>query len=239
MEKSAMTQEELDALMAGDMDLDEETSVEEAPTDENAETKLTHEISEDKREDHYRVEAGAVWPPPPPTNDHQVVNQLDDVTKASEKKATEIFDKLELINNITLNIENSMTEQIELIKKNIDIFERLSTKFDTIESFKTSLEENQKALTRCEEVLSDAQAASDEVMMTMDVMQYQDIHRQKIERVINVMRALSGYMNMLFHSDVKDDSRVGSAIHIEGDGTEDVASADDIEALIASFGKKD
>jgi hypothetical protein len=237
MEKHAMTQEELDALMAGDMDLDEVASEEESvPEHEDA---VSHEVSEDKQEDHYRVEAGAVWPPPPPTNDHQVVNQLDDVTKASEIKATEIFDKLELINNITQNIENSMSEQIAVIESNIDIFERLASKFTTIESFQHALEENQKALSRAQEVVSEAQSASDEVMLTMDVMQYQDIHRQKIERVINVMRALSGYMNMLFHSNVEDSSRVGSAIHIEGDGTEDVASADDIEALIASFGKKD
>jgi hypothetical protein len=235
MEKQAMTQEELDALMAGDMDLDDVASEEESEHEHD----VSHEISEDKQEDHYRVEAGAIWPPPPPTNDHQVVNQLDDVTKASEIKATEIFDKLELINNITQNIENSMTEQIEVIEHNIDIFERLATKFTTIESFQSALEENKKALSRAQEALSEAQSASDEVMLTMDVMQYQDIHRQKIERVINVMRALSGYMNMLFHSNVDDGSRVGSAIHIEGDGTEDVASADDIEALIASFGKKD
>jgi len=232
-----MTQEELDALMAGDLDLEEgDKQPEEAVKEEPKEDKES-EIPEDKQEQHYRVEAGSAWPPPPPTNDHQVVNQLDDVTKDSEAKATEVFDKLENINNKTMNIENAIIEQKSLIEKNIDIFERLSTKFSDIESFKTSLQENQKALARCEEIMGDAQSASDEVMMTMDVMQYQDIHRQKIERVINVMRALSGYMSSLFDSKVADEERVSSAIHIEGDVTKEVASADDIEALIASFGK--
>jgi hypothetical protein len=73
-------------------------------------------------------------------------------------------------------------------------------------------------------------------MMIMDKMQYQDIHRQKIERVINVMRQLSIYMNHLFSSSVDDSKRVSSAKHIEGDERDDLVQEDDIEALIASFG---
>ena len=76
-------------------------------------------------------------------------------------------------------------------------------------------------------------------MSAMDVMQYQDIHRQKIERVINIMRALSNYMNKLFEGKIDDDKRVGSAKHIHGDDTtsKEVVDEDDIEALIAAFGK--
>ena len=228
-----MTQEELDAMMAGDLDLDEETTAEEQKIEEDSAGGL----SEEQQETHFRVDATSSWPPPPPTSDHQVVNQLDDVTKDSEVKATEIFDKLENINNMTMNIENASTEQIALLENNIDVFERLSTKFSDIESFKIALEENKVALVKAKEVISEAQAASDEVMMTMDVMQYQDIHRQKIERVVNVMRALSQYMNLLFDSRVTDTERVSSAIHIDGDGTQEVVNEDDIEALIASFGK--
>ena len=237
MERCAMTQEELDALMSGDLDLDEETAVEEEPKDENEEVSFSAELKEDQREEHYRADATSLWPPPPPTEDHQVVNQLDDVTKDSEIKATEVFDKLEHISDLVMQIENSATKQQELLKKNIDIFERLSTKFTEIESFKAALEESKSALCASEEIVTEAQAAGDEVMMTMDVMQYQDIHRQKIERVINVMRTLSSYMSSLFDSKIDDSERVGSAIHIDGDGTQDVVNEDDIEALIASFGK--
>ena len=73
-------------------------------------------------------------------------------------------------------------------------------------------------------------------MNVMDIMQYQDIHRQKIERVINVMRALSKYMNTLFEGKIDDDKRVASAQHIPGDDSDDLASTDDIEALLAQFG---
>lgn len=75
-------------------------------------------------------------------------------------------------------------------------------------------------------------------MSIMDMMQYQDIHRQKIERVINIMRALSNYMNKLFEGKIDDEKRVSSAKHIHGDSTADVVNDDDIEALIAAFGQK-
>jgi len=69
-------------------------------------------------------------------------------------------------------------------------------------------------------------------------MQYQDIHRQKIERVINVMRSLSRYMNTLFEGKIDDEKRVSSAQHIIGDTHNDVASDEDIEALLEQFGNK-
>ena len=75
-------------------------------------------------------------------------------------------------------------------------------------------------------------------MSVMDVMQYQDIHRQKIERVINVMRALIKYMNSLFESDVDDKKRPPSAVYLDGDKTDNLMSDEDIEALINSFAKK-
>ena len=74
-------------------------------------------------------------------------------------------------------------------------------------------------------------------MSVMDIMQYQDIHRQKIERVINVMRALAKYMNTLFEGKIDDDKRVSSATHIAGDTHNELASTDDIEALLDQFSK--
>jgi chemotaxis regulatin CheY-phosphate phosphatase CheZ len=80
---------------------------------------------------------------------------------------------------------------------------------------------------------------NDATMDIMDKMQFQDIHRQKIERVINVMRALSNYMNALFAGKIDDEKRVSSATHIHGDTTtQDVVNEDDIEALLAQFGNK-
>jgi len=243
-----MTQEELDALMAGDLEEIEEEKNESVPTqselleeesslldddEDTEETKTLREVHE------YRASASMAWPPPPPTDDHKMVHQLDDVTKDSEIKASQVFDKLDTVNNFMMDAEANAKEVIKLINFNITLFETLVSKFPNIEQFQKALADNQAMKERVEDLLNNAQMAEDEIMMAMDIMQYQDIHRQKIERVINVMRALSKYMNALFEGKKDDDKRVSSAVHIHGDNTtEDVVTSEDIEALIASLGKK-
>ena len=247
-----MTQEELDALMNGDMDMDDAdpSAVEEEIADDALEVAAEDEAVVDKVEaekdvvndpedsDGYRAAAKSHWPPPPPTDDHKMVHQLDDVTKESEEKASEIFDIIENISNNLMEKENNSQVCIDTFEDNITLFKTLCAKFPDIEAFKTSLEKNEVALESAREGLETLQASGDEIMQVMDIMQYQDIHRQKIERVINVMRALSGYMNELFAGKIDDEKRVGSAVHIAGDtNTEDIVNADDIEALLASFGQ--
>ncbi len=241
-----MTQEELDALMAGGLD-DEDLEEDDTPdgttqneTDEDSDKK--EDIAEDAQLDDdkdYGLKADKAWPPPPPTEDHKVVEQLDDVTKDSEIKATEIFDKLEAISDFIMQVENDANNVSATIQKNIDIFIKLSGKFPDIKIFDECLQNNENALKDIENLITNAQMSSDEIMMIMDIMQYQDIHRQKIERVINVIRTLASYMNSLFSAEKDDSKRVSSAVHIAGDSsTEDVVSNDDIEALIESLGKK-
>ncbi|EAI3529807.1 chemotaxis protein, partial [Campylobacter coli] len=176
--------------------------------------------------------------PPPPNQEHKVVHQLDDVTKDSELKATEMMDKLESINNFFADSENLFSEIDKVLAKNIEIFSKLNEKFPNVVSFNEALQLNSKVKKTSQEIIDKLQCGQDEVMMAMDAMQYQDIHRQKIERVINVMRALSRYMSSLFEGRIDDKKRVSSAVHIEGDSTTDIVSNDDIEALIASLGQK-
>lgn len=238
-----MTQEELDALMSGDIDLNE--AYEEAePAEPLEETAVGNEIPEtdapgDNDPEAYRVSAIHSWPPPPPTDDNKMVHQLDDVTKESEEKASEIFDLIEGISHDLGKGEKEIKTVRAVIKNNIDLFTTLSAKFPQVEAFKTQLSENETAQEQLETVLEKLQNGGDTIMDIMDIMQYQDIHRQKIERVINVMRALSTYMNHLFSGKIDDSKRVASAVHLPGDsGTDDVVNSDDIEALLASFGKK-
>ncbi len=240
-----MTQEELDALMAGGLDEEESKTeeVEDMPQEdisEIANEDIVEEKKDDIKETHeYRTSADMSWPPPPPTDDHKMVYQLDDVTKDSEVKAGEVFDKLEAINEFMMTAEESANEVLTLIDSNIELFSTLCEKFPNVQDFCKALEDNKSMKSKVEGLVQAAQDTEDEVMMTMDIMQYQDIHRQKIERVINVMRALSSYMSTLFEGKIEDSKRVGSAVHIEGDeNTADVVSNDDIEALIANLGKK-
>jgi hypothetical protein len=179
------------------------------------------------------------WPPPPPTDDNKMVHQLDDVTKESEEKASEIFDLIETISNDLGDGEKHMKSIKAVIDANIELFTTLHAKFPHVDAFKTQLAHNTDAKENIDSVVGILQNGGDAIMNVMDIMQYQDIHRQKIERVINVMRALSNYMNHLFSGKIDDSKRVTSAVHIHGDtGTEDIVSSDDIEALLASFGQK-
>ena len=249
-----MTQEELDALMAGGLedDLGDTKDASQEVADVKEETDEVAEVAEamsakadepqansSKHGENYRVSADGVWPPPPPTEDHKMVHQLDDVTRDSEEKATQMFDKLETINNFFMDAESDSNSLKDAINSNVELFTTLSEKFPNIAAFSEALEKNNALLGTVDNIISNLQMGQDEIMMAMDMMQYQDIHRQKIERVINVMRALSKYMNTLFEGRIDDDKRVGSAVHIAGDTTtENLVSNDDIEALIESLGKK-
>jgi len=227
-----VTQEELDALIAGDeLDLEEETATMEEGK------KLGEEVVVDEKIE--KISQKETILPPTPTDDNKVVNQLDIVTKDSEEKATEIFDRLDGISEYIAKVEEEATDIVTLLNENVELFEKLSSHFDDVELFKTFFEKNSQAIKNVEDIIEKSQMSSDEIMMIMDTMQYQDIHRQKIERVINVMRSLLRYMNTLFGSDIKDEDRVSSAQHIIGDkDTGEVVSNEDIEALLESFAKK-
>ncbi len=235
-----MTQEELDALMNGDIDSVEDDLTASDAIGEDAILDEELEAGDDEpiiTESTYRVNSSAHWPPPPPDDDHKVVHQLDDVTKESEEKATEIFDIIENISNDLMEKEENIGSCIQVLEDNIKLFSNLTEKFPHIKTFQSAKDENDEALSKAQEVLESLQNSGDSLMNVMDIMQYQDIHRQKIERVINVMRALSNYMNALFAGKIDDDKRVSSAVHLPGDDTtEDVVNADDIEALLAQFG---
>ena len=234
-----MTQEELDALMSGDIgDIDE--LEEELETEVAQDIAQEEEPSEDdtdgKTPDGYAEDTSHHWPLPA-TDENKMVHQLDDVTKESEEKASEIFDIIEVISTDLMDKEETLSATVEVLGSNIELFKTLTAKFPDVVAFKTQLSKNEEALLGTSETIEVLQTSGDSIMSVMDIMQYQDIHRQKIERVINVMRALSKYMNTLFEGKIDDEKRVSSAQHIVGDTHNDVASTDDIEALLAQFGQ--
>lgn len=212
-----MTQEELDALMKIGEELeDSEAEDETQEAQESEENELPS------------------WSPPPPSQEHKVVHQLDEVTRDSEEKAIEMMDRLEAIGKFFSHSEVNLDGIKESIAKNVELFTTLNQKFPHIQTFKNALEQNTNALKASDDTLKLLQQGQDEVFISMDAMQYQDIHRQKIERAVNVMRALNRYMNSLLEGKIDDNKRVSSAVHIAGDDKE-VMKDDDIEDLIASL----
>jgi len=227
-----MTQEELDALMNGDVNLedfeDEESKNEKV--DETPKPKEVGPIDPAKDDGVY---------PPPATEDHKVVSQLDEVTKESEEKATEILDIMDEISNSMMENEENLNSVLTFLNEQKQLFEKLSNSFPHIQTFIQEKEKITEMIELVTKSIENGQNATDNIMMAMDIMQFQDIHRQKIERVINIMRELLKYMNRIFEGKIDDSKRVSSARHIHGDRTADVVEDDDLEALIAQFaGKK-
>ena len=226
-----MTQEELDSLMNSDVDIDNVVA-----DGESAEPEAKAATNSDEDE-NYRVTAAHPWPPPPPIEDHKVVSQLDDVTKGIESKANQVFDYLEDMSNKMMDIEGNGRDLQQFIKNQKILLEKLHEAFPQIVTFSKALTEIEGTQKKIDSIITASLDTGDSIMSIMDTMQYQDIHRQKIERVINVMRALAKYMNSLFEGKIDDSKRVASAVHIVGDtSTADVVSDDDIESLIANLG---
>lgn len=219
-----MTQEELDALMKIGEELE----------DSDTESQANSQSNETDEAQDIDVEQIPSWSPPPPSKEHKVVHQLDEVTRDSEKNAIEMMDRLEAIGKFFSHSEVNVDNIKESVAKNVELFTILNEKFPHIQSFKNALEHNIKALETSDDILKLLQQGQDEVFISMDAMQYQDINRQKIERAVNVMRALNRYMNSLFEGKIDDSKRASSAVHIAGDDKE-VMKDDDIEDLIASL----
>jgi len=225
-----MTQEELDALMAGGLDdIEEEELSAETQNDDLADDK------DDEVNDMPEEETKEVYPPPADEK-HKVVAQLDEVTKESEEKATQILDIMDNISASMADAVDELNDVLKFLEHEKELFTKLSTSFPHIKTFKEELNRVNEMIEKVQKAIESGEATQDEIMMAMDIMQYQDIHRQKIERVINIMRALIKYMNRLFEGKIDDKDRVKSATHIEGDENDELVDEDDIEALIAQFG---
>ena len=182
-----------------------------------------------------QVKQNGTMLPMPATQENKMVCQLDDVTKESEEKATEIFDIIDDANTIMIETQDRVADIVDVLQKNIHLFETLHMKFPNVLAFKNRLEKNKNALELTQKIVDILRSSSDAIMNVMDIMQYQDIHRQKIERVINVMRSLSYYMSNLLEGRLDDTKRVASAQHIIGDSNRDTVSQSDIEELLSQF----
>jgi methyl-accepting chemotaxis protein len=225
-----MTQEELDALMAGGIDdLDEDTvSPDGTEKEGNKDAGGQNETGSAENKEEIM--------PPPADEKHKVVAQLDEVTKESEEKATQILDIMDSISASMTDAVEELNEVLKFLEHERDLFTKLSNAFPHIKTFKEELDRVNEMMEKVQKAIESGEATQDEIMMAMDIMQYQDIHRQKIERVINIMRALIKYMNRLFEGKIDDSERVKSATHIQGDENDELVDEDDIEALIAQFG---
>ena len=149
-----MTQEELDSLLGSDMDDIAQGSQEQENQEESLENSTLEDptIKSEAKADDFSIEQDVSWPPPPPTAEHKVVHQLDDVTRDSEIKATEMFDKLEKINNLDADIEDAFGEIQQFITSQEELLQKLHVKFPDFHTFNEQLEAVTKVKTDVQKV---------------------------------------------------------------------------------------
>lgn len=173
-----------------------------------------------------RIEEGIF--PLPAERDTKVVNQLNQVANDSEEKVSQIFDVLSL----TLDNNNEFRSKIKEIETFIQtqskLLESLNKKFPNINVF----DEHLNGAKNISNTLTSFKALVNEedtqIFQAMELMQFNDINRQKIERVMSVIRKLSSYLNNLFEDD-SNTKDIAIAKHIHGD------EGDDLDKLIAEF----
>jgi len=173
--------------------------------------------------------------PFPVEKNTKVVNQLSEVATDSEEKASKIFDVLSFILDENNEIQKNSKKMDEFLIKQIVLLDSLSKKFPNISSFKTNLELAQSLQTVPQDIIDRTNAENSQLFEAMELMQFHDINRQKIERVMSVIKKLSTYLNNLFE-DETDYHDVATAKHIHGDVNSNLVDEQDLDALIAEFG---
>lgn len=205
--------------------------------EENSSATTSESTSSEINEEDldHKINSGVF--PLPVEQDTKVVNQLSQVANDSEEKATKIFDVLSNILDYNNNIQSDVQELASFNEKQTAMLTSLNSKFPNIEAFKQNLEQAEKMGSFISDINGKLENGNMEIFQAMELMQYHDINRQKIERVMSVIRKLSVYLNNLFEDD-GDHKEIAVAKHIHGDSsTGDLMGDDDLEALIAEFNK--
>ena len=171
--------------------------------------------------------------PLPAEKDTKVVNQLSQVANDSEEKVSQIFDVLSL----TLDNNNEFRSYIKdfevFIKAESALLVSLNNKFPNIKIFDEHLANANKVTSSLKDLKNLINSEDSEIFQAMELMQFNDINRQKIERVMSVIRKLSLYLNNLFEDDGAT-KEVAVPRHIHGDDSDDLIG-DDLDKLIAEF----
>lgn len=114
-----------------------------------------------------------------------------------------------------MKYENLITQLCEVIKESelnaVSIY-------DNLEEIATFVDSSKMALVKKKKI-------KDLIFESFSLIQNQDLHRQKIERVVNAVCEHHDIDSSLFNI-------ASSAKHLKGDDTTDLVSEDEIEALI-------
>jgi chemotaxis regulatin CheY-phosphate phosphatase CheZ len=142
-----------------------------------------------------------------------VITELDTVTAVTERESNKIMDQLDQISSL-------VSRQQQLI-----------TSMMSHEGAQSS--GVQKAI---QEVMSASKEIQDKVYEAMDLMQFQDITRQKLERIVHHLRQIHDYIVDLLGTGLKSDSERPSISHtIAQTGTKPDENKAHADSVIEAF----
>ena len=168
------------------------------------------------------VAAAAPPPAPPPApvaaEPHQdgsghVISELDTVTAVTERESNKVMDQLDQISRLVARQQQLITEIM---------------RHDGAQSPGV-----QNAI---HEVMSASKNIQDNVFEAMDLMQFQDITRQKLERIVHHLRQIHDYIVDLLGTGLKSDAERPSISHtIAQTGTTPDENKAHADAVIEAF----
>jgi len=221
------TQDEIDKLLssfnsAKKEDIEDMLDKFEQNNTQILEPKIEEEpkIKEQENQEHLQ---GKLYP----TEDHRVVDKLDEITKESEEKVNQLF---ELLENAVSRID-AMDAELKKVKPYLDEHKKFMDLF--VSAFpKASVNKNYEYFSNVLKIFDEIQKTHEElknyIFDSMDLLQFQDITRQKIEKVISVIQALHEYLNNWFASGSKVRARVAKTIADESQKPQIDQEVDDI-----------
>ncbi len=120
----------------------------------------------------------------------QVISELDAVTAVTERETNKILDQLDTISQLVGRQQTLITEVMK------------------VEGAQAP--EVQKAI---HEIMTSAKEIQNKVFEAMDLMQFQDITRQKLERIVYHLRQIHDYIVELLGTGLKSDRERASISH--------------------------
>lgn len=119
-----------------------------------------------------------------------VISELDTVTAVTERESNKVMDQLDQISQLVNRQQQLITEMMRH------------------EGAQTS-----GAQAAIHEVMSAGKEIQDKVFEAMDLMQFQDITRQKLERIVHHLRQIHDYIVDLLGTGLKSDAERPSISH--------------------------
>ena len=145
---------------------------------------------------------------------------IENFEETKEDEENHNINMIEQLNSVTTDSEEKATQTTDMLEQIVN----------EVEAIKTCIKDNE--LEKANFILDDIKNM---VYDIINFMQYQDIHRQKIERVMNKLIETNNISK-------EELEKIGlnianSAKHIDGDNNE-ILGNEDIDAIVNSFHKK-